>query len=414
MKNTKQSTVKNASACVLMAALVMSVSAYAGTETNSRENAEVQTKANTHAMTDYTGSYYLQGVMEVGSAFRLQPDGKFQFMLTYGAVDREASGTWEKTDTGVTLTSISKPSEEKTKVNASRAWDRQAEEEWLEVLYDEHEEKLRKRCRMLYPSIAPEHPPIRLSSDEVEFSLEQLKAFDADITRMEKEFSATLKKLAAQQSKTLTTTKKSQQSHLARGARALYKEMVMQDRKLRRAYYDYNAARYQGDNAKHTQQRDVYNIPNYKRPMECINRFSTRASENPSSWKGGDKGGVVAVIVYSGKEYNREETVSRVSLRFEFSDGTQVNARIDGGYALTRKPAAATLERVVLIGLKDKENGTENTTVNITSEQPVQEIKISLPPPTPAFDMLRLVRTDEDTLVPSHGKLKGKEYVRMQ
>ena len=40
------------------------------------------------------GEYYLRGVTEVGSGFLLKPDSTFQFFFSYGALDRQGSGTW--------------------------------------------------------------------------------------------------------------------------------------------------------------------------------------------------------------------------------------------------------------------------------------------------------------------------------
>ncbi len=40
------------------------------------------------------GHYYLAGVQEVGSELLLQPDGRFQYFLAYGAYDENASGNW--------------------------------------------------------------------------------------------------------------------------------------------------------------------------------------------------------------------------------------------------------------------------------------------------------------------------------
>ena len=40
------------------------------------------------------GHYYLQGVTEVGSELLLKKDGRFEWMLSYGAVDQQASGDW--------------------------------------------------------------------------------------------------------------------------------------------------------------------------------------------------------------------------------------------------------------------------------------------------------------------------------
>jgi hypothetical protein len=43
---------------------------------------------------DLPGHYYLQGVREVGSELLLSKDGQFQWMMSYGAVDQYAQGTW--------------------------------------------------------------------------------------------------------------------------------------------------------------------------------------------------------------------------------------------------------------------------------------------------------------------------------
>ena len=56
-----------------------------------------------------TGEYYLQGVMEVGSGFRLNADHTFDFFFTYGALDRAATGTWEQKGDSVILNSPPKP-----------------------------------------------------------------------------------------------------------------------------------------------------------------------------------------------------------------------------------------------------------------------------------------------------------------
>lgn len=51
-----------------------------------------------------TGHYYLQGVMETGSELLLRPDGRFQWYLSYGALDLFAEGRWREKDNIVTLT----------------------------------------------------------------------------------------------------------------------------------------------------------------------------------------------------------------------------------------------------------------------------------------------------------------------
>lgn len=49
------------------------------------------------------GHYYLQGVMEVGSELLLKKDGTFEWMLSYGNTDQQASGEWRVAGDTVTL-----------------------------------------------------------------------------------------------------------------------------------------------------------------------------------------------------------------------------------------------------------------------------------------------------------------------
>ncbi len=49
-------------------------------------------------------TYELRGVMEVGSAIRLHRDGRFEYMMTYGAADEVAEGCWKRAGETVVLT----------------------------------------------------------------------------------------------------------------------------------------------------------------------------------------------------------------------------------------------------------------------------------------------------------------------
>lgn len=42
----------------------------------------------------FSGEYYLTNVREMAGGFNFTPDGKFQFFFTYGAMDRNATGTY--------------------------------------------------------------------------------------------------------------------------------------------------------------------------------------------------------------------------------------------------------------------------------------------------------------------------------
>ncbi len=51
-------------------------------------------KAPGKAAARVAGHYYLRGMREVGSELLLSPDGRFDYLMSYGATDIEASGTW--------------------------------------------------------------------------------------------------------------------------------------------------------------------------------------------------------------------------------------------------------------------------------------------------------------------------------
>ena len=54
---------------------------------------------------DLAGHYVLRGVMEVGSELLLKSDGTFEYMLSYGAADYWANGTWRRENNRVFLNS---------------------------------------------------------------------------------------------------------------------------------------------------------------------------------------------------------------------------------------------------------------------------------------------------------------------
>src|SRR5687767_4228719 len=51
---------------------------------------------NIHSMAGSEGEYYLQGVPEMATGFKLDKDNSFEFFLIYGALDRHGSGNWKE------------------------------------------------------------------------------------------------------------------------------------------------------------------------------------------------------------------------------------------------------------------------------------------------------------------------------
>lgn len=96
------------------------------------------------------GHYYLQGVMETGSELMLMPDGRFQWYISYGAVDQNAEGTWSRSGNIVTLTAKgadrSKPL---FRLDEQMDWDASMERQLLERERDARVAEVEKACPLL-------------------------------------------------------------------------------------------------------------------------------------------------------------------------------------------------------------------------------------------------------------------------
>lgn len=57
-----------------------------------------------------TGAYYLRGVTEVASGFKLNADSTFEFFFIYGALDRYGTGSWQEKEGKLVLNSRPQPS----------------------------------------------------------------------------------------------------------------------------------------------------------------------------------------------------------------------------------------------------------------------------------------------------------------
>jgi hypothetical protein len=65
-----------------------------------------------HAQNNFSslaGEYYLNGVMETASGFKLNHDSTFQFFFSYGALDRSGEGKWRIKNDSIIFTSRKKP-----------------------------------------------------------------------------------------------------------------------------------------------------------------------------------------------------------------------------------------------------------------------------------------------------------------
>jgi len=73
---------------------------------------------------DVAGEYDLRGVMEVGSGIVLNADGTFLFFFSYGALDKQGTGTYEITGKKIILNSRPRPSSDFSLVKSSERGNR--------------------------------------------------------------------------------------------------------------------------------------------------------------------------------------------------------------------------------------------------------------------------------------------------
>lgn len=94
-----------------------------------------------------TGHYYLSGVMETGSELRLKPDGRFDWYISYGAVDQVAQGRWGRNGQAVTLIA-DVPSADRPLVRTDEVlpWDEVVERRLRDAAWSRQAEAVAARC----------------------------------------------------------------------------------------------------------------------------------------------------------------------------------------------------------------------------------------------------------------------------
>ncbi|MCO5239093.1 MAG: hypothetical protein M9904_03465 [Chitinophagaceae bacterium] len=72
---------------------------------------------------DVSGSYFLEGVKETTSGFRLKPNYTFSFFFTYSGLDRYGSGSWTPGKNTIVFNSRTKPARDFKLLSARRVND---------------------------------------------------------------------------------------------------------------------------------------------------------------------------------------------------------------------------------------------------------------------------------------------------
>lgn len=67
------------------------------------------------------GEYYLRGVMETASGFKLNADSTFEFFYSYGALDRYGSGKWREVNGNIIFESRPRPQKDFALVKSEKS-----------------------------------------------------------------------------------------------------------------------------------------------------------------------------------------------------------------------------------------------------------------------------------------------------
>lgn len=352
------------------------------------------------------GHYYLNGVTEVGSELLLRDDGRFEWFLAYGAMDRTASGRWTEVDDRVVLTAEA-PAQDAPlfRRDGAMPWDEDTEDRLHDMEADAAEAAAYARCPFLDVADAVSAPPF------------------ADDTKAEPSPQA-LAQAAREAQAALFAARSGAESAadraMATRARA---DAAPRDATLRAtadaamaqavdAMATYRAAEADVRDAFDNAHLDRPEMPSPRVPAVCA-MPPPRAPGLPTDVKPGQGLGVVV------GDPKAELRFSGVRVDFEFSDGHH-EARVTnrGGWALLRPRPGAALRRIVLRGADaaDGEGGlpTVEQTFDIDPAQG-DVVLIALDSARlvpPMFDTMTL-RIDGDALVPTwpDGDERGR-YVR--
>lgn len=261
-----------------------------------------------------TGHYYLSGVMETGSELLLKADGRFEWYISYGAVDQVAKGRWGRTGQMVTLAADLPATDAPLfRVDKALPWDEAAERRLRDAARAHEAEVIAERCPWGIGVAAS--PPLILPED--------------------RPAPGPAERARAEAAKRIAETARDEASRAtAKGAAAGASEA---DRTAAEAamvaWYE---AQYEMEQAYLAANAPPPDIGAPAVPGECQTAADgTAAPIPPSQWRHG-----VAVII---SDPAREIWLARVGVTFVFNDGHREEARTNRegwAYAPLRKGAA--------------------------------------------------------------------------
>ena len=324
-----------------------------------------------------TGHYYLSGVMETGSELLLKADGRFEWYISYGAVDQVAKGRWGRAGQTVTLVAdLPAADAPLLRVDQAFPWDEAAERRLRDAEHARAAEALAERCPWTIGMTAS--PPLLLPEDRpTPGPAERARAAEA------KRIAQTARDEASRATAKGAAVGASEADRTAAEA-----AMV--------AWYE---AQYDMEQAYRAADAPLPDIGAPVVPAECrpaLDDAAVDAPIPPSQWRRG-----VAVVV---GDPAREMRLSQVGVTFVFSDGHREAAETSrGGWAFVSRRAGAVVEQLLLtlpepsgrsasLPIKPLAEGVQ--TVSVNTQQLV----------APPFEVMRLEVQGRDLIPESMGR----------
>ena len=324
-----------------------------------------------------TGHYYLSSVMETGSELLLKADGRFEWYISYGAVDQVAKGRWGRAGQTVTLVAdLPAADAPLLRVDQAFPWDEAAERRLRDAEHARAAEALAERCPWTIGMTASP-PPLLPEDRPTPGPAERARAAEA------KRIAQTARDEASRATAKGAAVGASEADRTAAEA-----AMV--------AWYE---AQYDMEQAYRAADAPLPDIGAPVVPAECrpaLDDAAVDAPIPPSQWRRG-----VAVVV---GDPAREMRLSQVGVTFVFSDGHREAAETSrGGWAFVSRRAGAVVEQLVLtlpepsgrsasLPIKPLAEGVQ--TVSVNTQQLV----------APPFEVMRLEVQGRDLIPESMGR----------
>lgn len=332
---------------------------------------------------DLAGHYYFGGVREVGSELRLMPNGRFQWYLSYGAMDQQAEGAWTREGRQVVLQADPpREGEGWARLKDSRDWDEAAEYSWRRQLHQAALADIDARCPFLRAEPAPVASLVAATADEPD---------DEALRRA----------IAAQEARLSTFVRQAEEAAaVATTADASARTVAME--RATQAMADYWREQYA--------LKDLYwNLPGPKPayatltlPAECTPPAEPVRGSDPAGWQPR-----TAVFVHDD---DQGAYFNGIPVTLVYADGHEETGTTQaGGYAFAR--AAARPVAIRLGDARAVEAGTLMLRLDVPQDARAV-LQVELEPQVlagPAFERMQL-RVDGGGLIPTwpDGREQGR------